>query len=484
MANFRTILGWIPKTEAYEAKQDALRQEYAELLSFSKSEELSEFLELERQVLSPEFARRKKEIVAQRYADTSEYRKEKEYYALKKSRDIRHYYATKDSIALKDFLEFENSFDVKHFHTLEKFTSSEEFSHMRKSLGRKFKSAPEYEKLVEFRALKRSKRFRDYFAFKNSKDYINFTLLIGSERISGYEQLEQFLQTPEFLKVKEYMLLPGRKKLELSDEHKMELKYKGIKKSEKFQWYFKVKDSARFNEVKKWVLTFSDEFDKSALDAKKWITRHYWGEAMLKDNYVNDGEKQFYPGVGNIEVSGGILKINTLFEKVTGKVWNPALGFFTREFDVTSGIINSGNSFRQQYGLFEAKVRFNRNYPVHHGIWMVSELMLPHIDLARAGKRISVGTYWSNPNAKGGVDKRSASLGRGHYGFDYFIFSLEWTREKLTWKINGVPLLSATEGIPHVPMYININSSLYREADNTLLPATMEVDWVRCYQKA
>ena len=168
---------------------------------------------------------------------------------------------------------------------------------------------------------------------------------------------------------------------------------------------------------------------------------------------------------------------------MTGKVWNPAIGFFPRDFEYTSAIINTGSSFRQQFGLFEAKIRFNRNYPVSHGLWLVSELMLPHVDVARASKKIAVGSYWGNPNVKGGVDKKAASMSRNRYGFDYYIFSLEWAKDKLTWKLNGIPVFTSTQGVPHVPMYINNNSALYKDVDGSLLPAEMEVDWVRCYQQ-
>ena len=165
-------------------------------------------------------------------------------------------------------------------------------------------------------------------------------------------------------------------------------------------------------------------------------------------------------------------------------MWNPAIGFFPRNFDYTSAIINTGKSFRQQYGLFEAKIRFNRNFPVNHGCWLVSDLMLPHLDIARAGKKISVGSYWGNPNTKGGVDKKAASMSRDRYGYDYYIFSLEWTRDKLVWKVNGVPVCTSSRGIPQVSMYININSSLYQDVNGSVLPAEMEVDWVRCYKAA
>jgi beta-glucanase (GH16 family) len=482
MINLRILFGWVPKTADYEAKQNSLRKEYADLISFAQSNELAEYQELEKTVKSSDFARRKKDISGQKFSATPEYRKEKEYLSLKKQKDIVRYYKIKDSVTLRDFVEFENSQDVKHYHTLEKFISSDEFRQRKKEARKKFKSTPEFEKLQEFNSLKQSKRFKDYFAFKKSKDYLNFTLLIGSEKIAGFENLEKFVKSSDFLKVKEYMLLPGSKKLEMSEEHKMEKRYNELKNSEKFKWYFKTRNSKKFDEIKRWNATFSEEFDQPKLDGKKWLTRNYWGEKMLKDSYVNMGEKQCYTGDKNIELAGSVLKIRTRHEKASGKVWNPAIGFFPKDFDYTSAILNTGGTFRQQFGLFEAKIRFNRNYPVNHAFWLVSDLMLPHIDIARASKKISLGTYWGNPNAKGGVDKRKASMSREKYGFDYFVFSLEWTKDKMTWKINGVPAFSTTTGIPQVPMYLNINSAVYQDVNGSVLPAELEVDWIRCYQ--
>ena len=82
------------------------------------------------------------------------------------------------------------------------------------------------------------------------------------------------------------------------------------------------------------------------------------------------------------------------------------------------------------------------------------------------------------------MDKRAASLSRNRYGSDFQIFSLEWTKDKLIWKINGVPIYSTTQGVPQVPMYINISSSLYQDVNGSVLPAEVDVDWVRCYRQA
>ncbi len=483
MINLRILLGWVPKTADYEAKQESLRKEYSRLKEFSQSQLLAEYLDLEKNVKSSDFALRKKNIIRQKYSDTPEYRNEKQYLKLKKQKDIVNYYRIKDSVELKDFLEFEKSQDLKHFHTLEKFVASDEFLSAKKQLGKKFRSSPEFEKFQEFQSLKSSSRIKSFFAFKKSKNYQNFNMLIGSEKIAEFEKLAAFVKSEEFLKVKEYMLLPGSKKYEMSEEYRMEQRHKELKNSEEFKWYFATRNSKKFDEIKRWNQTFEEDFEQQKLDSKKWLTRYFWGDKILNDSYVNTGEKQFYPGEQNIALAGSVLKVQTRREKAAGKVWNPAIGFFPKDFDYTSAIINTGASFRQKFGLFEAKIRFNRNYPVNHAFWLVSDLMLPHIDVARASKKISVGTYWGNPNAKKGIDKRAASMSRDKYGFDYYIFSLEWSKNKMTWKVNGVPAYSTTTGIPQVPMYININSAVYQDVNGSVLPAELEVDWVRCYSE-
>src|SRR5512133_373248 len=141
MINLRILFGWVPKTADYEAKQDALRKEFADLKAFSSSKELAEYMELEKTVKSSDFDRKKKQILAQRFSDTPEYRNEKNYLSLKKQRDIQRYYKMKDSSELKDFLEMEGSQDVKHYHTLEKLIGSDEFAQKKRSLGKKFKQS-------------------------------------------------------------------------------------------------------------------------------------------------------------------------------------------------------------------------------------------------------------------------------------------------------------------------------------------------------
>jgi len=245
-----------------------------------------------------------------------------------------------------------------------------------------------------------------------------------------------------------------------------------LKKSEDIIWYFKVKDSNKFDILKHRELTFSDEFDTEKLDTKKWLTNYYWGEKLLKDRYSVESDLQAYTEKDNFEIRNSILKINTKPQKVTGKVWSAAKGFSTKEFSYTSGLINSGNSFRQKYGIFTAKIKLG-DPNAKSAFWMLADKITPHLDVCHTSK----GKVWFDYfSAKGNNVK--TSLG-SRYANDFFIFTLEWTSDKLVWKINNTEVLTQTSDVPQEPMYVLLAGGTDKPLNGM---TSMEIDWVRVYQ--
>ncbi len=462
---------------------DMIRSKYyTDYKALSSTQRLIDFEMLKKIVGSVDFEVKKNSMGAKEFEKTEDHARLVTYEKLCKSQDIQHYLAFTGLPGYNLFKELEGSKEIKNFEKLHETVTSPDFEKEKKKIeSRQFKDTDEYKKLVELQQLKKADKIRRYFAYGKSKLYENFKRLDGSDTIAQYEELEKTIASDAFRKVKEYMLLPGRKKYELSDEYKTEQEYFSRKNSDKFQWYFKVKDSHKYDKVKKWSLTFAEDFS-GGIDRKKWLTRYFWGDAVLKDSYALAHEKHLYTDGKNLEVAQGKLKITTKREKIKGKAWDPKLGFFPKEFNYTSGLISTGNSFRQQYGLFEAKIRLNKSYPVNHAFWMVSEQMLPHIDVVKYAKKLNFGNFWALNGEKAG--KKVSSAASGKYTSDYFIFSLEWSKQQLIWKINGIPVMNSGTGIPEAPMYLNFSSGLYQEADGTALPASMEIDWIRCYQHA
>ena len=219
-------------------------------------------------------------------------------------------------------------------------------------------------------------------------------------------------------------------------------------------------------------LIFSDEFDGDKLDTKKWLTNYYWGEKLLKDRYSVESDLQAYTEKENFEVRNSILRINTKPQKINGKVWSASNGFTTKEFSYTSGLINSGNSFRQKYGIFSAKIKLG-NPAAKCAFWMLADKITPHLDICRT----SGGKVWFDYFSARG-NKVKTSIG-SRYSNDYFIYTLEWTSDKLVWKINNTEVFSQTTDVPQDPMYLLMAGGLDKPVNGL---TSMEIDWVRVYK--
>jgi len=477
MANLKFILGFIPKTSSLESRENDLEKEYQQFLEFKHSAELKHFQELENFITSKEFQEIKHFIESQKFSDTDEYHKLERFKTLNQSKSFKQYYKILKSAQLREFSETESSGLVDKLKKLENEINSAEHKEVKQEKNPKeFKHTPEFEKEKEYHKLKNSKQIKKYFKYKNSMKYDTYTRMHGSKEIEEYEILKKHIKSPEFKEVQTYMALSPKKKFERTEEYKKLQEYLSLKKSEKIIWYNKLKNSNKFDEIKKWVLTFEDDFDSPNLDKKKWLTRYYRGEELLKDAYSNEGDLHFPTDGENIQIKDSVLKIVTTREKTEGKVWSPVFGFIPREFDFTSGIINTGKFFRQQYGLFRAKIHMHAG-PASHSFWMVSGSAVPHVDVCRYNaKKLYQGSILSAENKEiSSVTARKLKKG-------FFIYEVEWTPAEMTWRINGMTIKSITENIPDQPLFLNFSSGIYNDPKGGALPVHMEIDWVRCYQ--
>ncbi|TAL63166.1 MAG: glycosyl hydrolase family protein [Bacteroidetes bacterium] len=468
MASLKLLLGMIPSTSKIELAEKALVAEFEKLNSFSESEQLAKYNELTGLVNSSDFVQKRKEIESLQFRNSEEYSKEKEFLTLQKAKDIVLYFRTLAGSGLKSFKELDGSEKISNYESLEKILQSPEFKEKMKI--KEFKETEEYKKLQEYNNLKNSSEIKNYYKFKSSKEYANFLNIDGSKRLERYNELKDYVASPEFIKQKEYLL--DKKRFEKTEMFKEVQEYNTLKKNADIIWYFKIKDSNKFDILKHRELTFSDEFDSEKPDTKKWLTNYYWGEKLLKDRYSVESDLQAYTEKENFEIRNSILKINTKPQKITGKVWSAAHGFSTKEFSYTSGLINSGNSFRQKFGVFKAKIKLG-DPNAKSAFWLLADKITPHIDICRTGK----GKVWSDYfPAKGNSSKTSIG---SRYANDFFIFTLEWTSDKLVWKINDTLVFTQTTDVPQEPMYVLLAGGLDKPINGM---TSMEIDWVRVYQ--
>ncbi len=435
------------------------------------SDKIKRFEELEKIINSPEF-RNKQKMKPITFKSTEEYNKYKEYKKLRSDSNVKAYNKLLKKGKKDEAEKLTELASINQYVVLGEFINSEAFLQKKNMKPVTFKDTEEYKLLQEYKNLKSDPDIKFFFKFKNSRELANFDKLNGSQKVSRHEELKQYLQTDEFKERKEYLL--DKKRFEKSDLYQLEQEYEKLKKSDDITWYFKVKDSDKFDFIKNRELTFSDEFNEDSLDTKKWLTNHYWGDRLLNDRYSLENDLHCYTESGNFDIGSSILSISTRPEKKEGKVWNPELGGFRlKEFDFTSGIINTGKSFRQKHGIFKAKVKLNTATGPRHAFYLLADKVTPHIDVCRSGK----GKVWMDLFANGKKSSRTSISSK--YGRGFYIYTLEWTPGKIIWKINDHEVFRQTSDIPDEPMYINFSGGLEKPMTGS---SSMEIDWVRIYR--
>ncbi len=306
--------------------------------------------------------------------------------------------------------------------------------------------------------------------FRAYKDYEN------SDELKHYLELEKEVKSSNFVLRKKKL---KRSEYKDSEEFQKETEYAVLKKSEKVVWYFRTKKKNPFKEIEKWDLTFEEKFNSTTLDTAKWMTRYIWGEKGMNSSFALEDDKSFPTDGDNIEFYDNKARIVTKARTAEGLVWRGQQGFIKEDFDFTTGMISSAKSFKQKYGIFTAKVKMAAG-SVAQAFWMVSGRMLPHIDVARfENGKLHADYFWGTGNA---THKSISKTGGAKYADTFFIYTLEWSPNKLVWKINDKVFKTQTSGVPQEEMYINFSCNLKKDASESGLPSAMEIDWVRVYK--
>lgn len=464
----KSKLGLIPGAIKIEHNDKSTRDEYAKLLEYKAEGEPDHYLELKAFVTSQDFKDRKNEINSQRFQDTEAYAKLQEYKELSKMQEFKNYLKFVNSPHYEGFLEMEGSKELKKHEELRDMVNTPGFA--------------DKQKKEEFKNEKKSGKFKSYYILRNSKLYDDYKQLEKSKELARFQELGSYVQSDEFKEIEKYM--KSSDKFKKSKEYQQLLEYKTLDKSPKIKWYFKQMKNKKFDEVKQYDITFFDDFDGKELDKKKWTTSYFWGNKLLKEGFSVVGDPHLLTNGENIILEDSKLKIVTRKEQTQGKAWDPAIGFYPQNFEYTSGIISTGDLYRQKYGIFEAKVKLHAHPAVFHSFWMLGYLKVPHIDVFRfrgnSKSGIKMDCFWGDPSPNGSIKSSKASASGIDFTKGYTIFRLEWYPEKLVWKINNETVYVQTSNVPQDEMYISFSSGVSGKGAESIHNVGMEIDWVRC----
>jgi beta-glucanase (GH16 family) len=237
-----------------------------------------------------------------------------------------------------------------------------------------------------------------------------------------------------------------------------------------------------------WKLVWSDEFNGTALNLKNWkheTGNHGWGNNEL-ETYTDSPE--------NASVRNGKLTIKAI----------------KTEKGYTSARIKTQGLQSWKYGKIAARMRLPYGQGIWPAFWMmgdnIEEIGWPKageidiMEMIGGGKGrddTTHGTLHWEANGKHASHGGSKQLPDGHiFHQDFHIFEIEWDANDIAWKLDSKEYFKTsvntaaypTMGAFHQPFFILLNLAVGgnwpgNPNETTVFPQTMEVDWVRVYQR-
>jgi len=490
--------------------------DFNRLKNIAASSELARYNELKKIVSASDFISRKKEAESLHYKHSDEYRKRNDLNALQKSAKIKHYYTTLASDEYRLFLELnaqkeklnDHSKDkdpkVKTYHKflnskayknvkaveelglsaklelLKKETSSKSFLEREAYLKNtaRYETTPDFAPFNEFTRLSKSNDIIYYLKRIASALYLNHQMILVSKELARLITLRSEVETPDFKQ--RVAFLKNKKRYSLTPEHDKEKEFVKLQNSKIIKNYFQLKNRPELSFFNEWEIAMDEHFEEHQLSTKLWEPENYWGSKLAGFSFSQANELQSYNGMKNIVIKNKVLSIVTKSEKSEGKVWDPAIGLLTKKFDFSSGILNTGNSFRFKEGVIEAKVKFHANKAITSAFSVTGNQPFPQIDVFRSGNNC-VGLGIIDQPGKGSTKKLIQIKGLNYNNFH--IFRLEIFGNLVVWKINNYEVHREQISKNMGEMFINFIGSLHQPVNGESLPHHFEIDWVRCLKK-
>jgi beta-glucanase (GH16 family) len=230
-----------------------------------------------------------------------------------------------------------------------------------------------------------------------------------------------------------------------------------------------------------WQLTWSDEFNGTALDTTKWSydTGDSFGTGQLDVDTMDPA---------NVSVSGGQLNLTARYDGQT----------------YTSGRIETNGHFSQKYGRFEARIQIPQGVGMWPAFWLlgtdygtVGWPQCGEIDIMEnrgADPTTVVGSF----HGPGGDDKTAGYKlpGGGSFSAGFHTFAVEWEPGVVRWyaddtlyETQSSDLLPRTEPwvFDHtffVILDLAVGGKFGPTDATTVFPQSMLVDYVRIYARA
>jgi beta-glucanase (GH16 family) len=240
-------------------------------------------------------------------------------------------------------------------------------------------------------------------------------------------------------------------------------------------------------------LTFDDEFSSLSLwngSSGTWdTTPPYVTIGANGSTLSSNGEQEWYinsnyaptKSITPWTVSNGILSL-------TADVAPASIQSSINNYQYTSGVLNTSQSFNQLYGYFAMRAKL----PAGQGFWPAFWLLPqngswpPEIDimevLGNAPTTLYTTVHYSSNNQ---YQTKSIPVPDTSAGFH--TYAVDWEPNTITWYFDGQQVFQTpTPAGVNVPMYVIMNLAVGGGwpgdvNSTTPFPSSMQVDWVRVY---
>ncbi len=446
------------------------------------SAEYANYRKLENADKTAQYQVLKKEVEAFNYKQVTDKNREQfaseldnrdRFLALVKDPELKEYYKFVKKQLPQVVDKVSSSQLLRDYQDLKDYLESP--AHTQKLEETRFEASEAAQLLARFKTLGQEPDIRFYQKFHASKELKTYKEITGSQTLERFNNLQVYVNSDEFKERKQYLSDP--RKFEKTEGHALEQEFARLKADSEIVWYFKLLKSNKFEAERQWNPVFEETFD--TLEPEKWLTIPFQGMLNLNGkSYVPEGNMQFHTEGKNLKVENSCLNIETRQEKISGLRWQVSSGFKMRDFDYTSGIVNTGHHFRFKGGKIEILARMTSPKEVVHALFLKTETIAPHIDIFCSGSKKGLKTrlFLSNQSKPDFEETITGINPESNY-----LYSLEWETNKLIWKINGFVVAEYTGKLPENPLYMGLSSVLLNRPQ--ALPANFIIDHIRVYER-
>jgi hypothetical protein len=477
------FIGKFKSVAKIEQERQQLKDDFQVYTEIEGSKRLKDFLLLKEKVESATFKAKKKEIESLKYKGSPEEKLAKRFAKLDANANIKSYYKVLASDELKRFNKLSEYDLLKQVKELQYFLKSEKYTLEKKDFKKKSKdktfsgtwqSTDAAKKEKEFYDLKNSSDYLFYLKYSKSKELKNFNSLDGSSLVSDYENLKKEVSSQLFKERIAY--LEDKQRYLKTDDHKSLVHYNDLKNDKGIQLYFNYHGSDAFKFFREWAPTLTEDFS-SKLDKSKWSFISPIAEKGPGKNFSVKDQLQCFDNDKNFEIENGILILKTHEEKKEGLYWDVNYGFLARDFNYTSGLMHSLNFFKQEYGLFEIKLKASKVKGVISSVFLVDEDENECIRMISFDHRKASGGIVYTEQGQRIVSKVNMNVASS----GYIIVSVEWTPERIEWRVNDKVMGSLSQNVPHEKLGLRIETEVIKPTSN--LPHRIDIDWINCYKR-